>query len=152
MFINKSTWWRKIFGKIISPSGMDILSYLKVLLISTSTKMKSRDKVEMHMKYEMESTLTDNSPLKWNLVRNHQLQIHLSYSPIETILKMKDYLGWKRQWKEPKHASPKWNQNITLPNYKYHTNPLFHLTLWFSLNTQKLIWLGSRTIIEEYLA
>ena len=38
----------------------------------------------MHMKDEMKSTFTNNSPLKWNLVRYHQLQMHLSYNLIET--------------------------------------------------------------------
>ena len=50
--------------------------------------MQTRDREEMHMKDEMESTLTDNSPLKRNLVRNHELQIHMAYYPIQTILKM----------------------------------------------------------------
>lgn len=34
-------------------------------------EMKSKDRVEMHMKDEMKSTLTDKSPPKWNLVRYH---------------------------------------------------------------------------------
>jgi len=49
-------------------------------------EMKSRERVEMHMKGEMESTMTDNPPLKWNLVGYHQLQIHLSYNTIEITL------------------------------------------------------------------
>ena len=67
------------------------------------------EREEMYMKDEMESTLTDNISLKWNLVRYQQLQINLSYNSIETtLLCMVSLVGGDNKY-NIKNVDPKWN-------------------------------------------